>query len=109
MLYGDKSKLITLKSNRSNLEKSKIQMNGSNIIESKNVKLLGVTLDHQLGLEEHIKVFCKEAEEKVNGLARIASYMDESKRILLMKCLYYHILIIVLLFGCFAVGKGIAG
>ena len=58
---GDKIKLITLKSNRSNLEESKIQINGSNIIESKNVTLLGVTLDHQLRLEEHIKVFCKEA------------------------------------------------
>ena len=74
--------LITFKSNRSNLEESKIQINGSNIIESKNVKLLGVTLDHQLRLEEHIKVFCKEAGEKVNALARITSYMDESKRIL---------------------------
>ena len=46
---------------------------------------MGVTLDHQLRLEEHIKVFCKEAGKKVNALARIASYMDESKRILLMK------------------------
>ena len=33
MLNGDKSKLITFKSNRSNLEESKIH----NIIESKNV------------------------------------------------------------------------
>ena len=83
---GDKSKLITFKANRSNLEESKIQINGSTIIiESKNVKLLGVTLDHQLRLEEHIKVFCKEAGKKVNALARIAPYMDESKRILLMK------------------------
>ena len=60
VLNGDKSKLITFKANRSNLEESKIQINGSTIIESKNVKLLGVTLDHQLRLEEHIKVFCKE-------------------------------------------------
>ena len=85
LLNGDKSKPITSKSNRSNLEESKIQINGSNLIESKNVKLLRVTLDHQLRLEEHIKVFCKEAGKKVNALARIASYMDESKRILLMK------------------------
>ena len=85
MQNGDKSKLITFKANRSNLEESKIQINGSNIIESKNIKLLGVTLDHQLRLEEHIKVFCKKAGKKVNALARIASYMDESKRILLMK------------------------
>ena len=88
VLNGDKSKFITFKSSRSNLEESKIQINGSNIIESKNVKLLGVTLDHQLRLEEHIKVFCKEAGKKVNALYKriwIASYMDESKRILLMK------------------------
>ena len=85
VLNGDKSKLISFKSNRSNLEESKIQINGSKIMESKNVKLLGVTLDHQLRLKEHINVFCKEAGKKVNALARIASYMDESKRILLMK------------------------
>ena len=64
MLNGDKSKLITFKSNRSNLEESKIQINGSNIIESKNVKLLGVTLDHQLRLQEHIKVFVKKLGER---------------------------------------------
>ena len=85
VLNGDKSKLITLKVNRSNLEKSRFQINGSTIIKSENVKLLGVTLDHQLRLEEHIKAFCKEAGKKVNALARMASYMDESKQILLMK------------------------
>ena len=46
---------------------------------------MGVTLDHQLRLEEHIKVFCKEAGKKVNALARIASYLNKSKRILLIK------------------------
>ena len=85
VLNGDKSKLITFKANRSNLEESKIQISGSNIKESKNVKLLGVTLDYQIRLEEHIKVFCKDAGKKVNTLARIASYMDKSKQILLMK------------------------
>ena len=75
VLNGVKSKLITLKANRSNLEESKIQINGSNMKESKNVKLLGVTLDHQLRLEEHIKVFYKEDGKMVNALARIASYM----------------------------------
>ena len=54
MRNGDKSKLITFKANRSNLEESEIQINGSTIIESKNVKL-----DHQPRLEEHIKVFVK--------------------------------------------------
>ena len=81
--------IITFKSNRSNLEESKVQINCSNIIESKNFKLLGVTLDHQPRLEKHIKVFCKEAGKKVNALARIASYMVESKRILLRKRSYY--------------------
>ena len=38
-LNGDKSKLITFESNRSNLEESKIHINGSNIVESKDVKL----------------------------------------------------------------------
>ena len=75
MLNGDKSKLITFKANQSNLEESKIQINGSTIIESKNVKILGVTLDHQLRLKERIKVFCKETGKKVHALARIASYI----------------------------------
>ena len=102
VLNGDKSKLITLKANRSNLEESKIQINGSTIIKSENVKLLGVTLDHQLRLEEHIKAFCKEAWKKVNALARMASYMDESKRIFLLKTFilsYFNYCPLILMFS----------
>ena len=64
VLNGDKSKLITFKANRSNLEEFKIQIFGYTIIESKNVKLLGLSLDHQLRLEEHIEVFVKKLRKR---------------------------------------------
>ena len=57
VLNCDKSKLITFKANRFNLEESRIQINCSTVIESKNVKLLEVTLDNQLRSEEHIMVW----------------------------------------------------
>ena len=47
--------------------------------------------------------------KKVNALARIASYMDESKRILLMITFILSYFNYCPLFGCFVVGNVIAG
>ena len=64
MFNGDISKPITFNSNQTYFEESKIPIYGSFVKGSKNVKLSGVTLDHQLRLEEHIKVVCKEAVKR---------------------------------------------
>ena len=62
-----------------------MNINGHVIKESNSVKLLGVTIDYQIKMDDHINKLCKEAGKKVNALARVSYFMEENKRILLMK------------------------
>ena len=49
-------------------------------IESEDEKvLLGITTDSNLTFENHINSICKKASQKLNALARIASYMNIQK------------------------------
>ena len=43
-----------------------------------------MTIDNNLNMKEHIKNICKKAGNKLNALARIAKFLDENKRKLLM-------------------------
>ena len=47
--------------------------------------LLGITIVSNLTIENHINNICKRASQKLNGLARVASYMNIQKRIIIMK------------------------
>ena len=47
--------------------------------------LLGITIDSNLTLENHIRNICKKASQKLNALARIALYMNIQKRRTIMK------------------------
>ena len=47
---------------------------------SKFEKLLGVKFDNELTFEKHITGICRKASRKISALARIAPYMDLSKR-----------------------------
>ena len=47
--------------------------------------LLGITTDSNLTFENHISSICKKASQKLNALARIASYMKIQKRRTIMK------------------------
>ena len=49
------------------------------------MKLLGATIDNQLKFDDHIKSMCKEAGKKISALSKIAPYLNEDKRKLLMK------------------------
>ena len=54
------------------------------IWESKNEKLLGLTIDRNLNFEDHVFILCKKAGRKLSALSRISNYMSfEKKRILL--------------------------
>ena len=75
--------MIEAKSN--NDEKSKVKVNGKEIVEEDKVKLLGVIIDNQLKFDDHIKHMCSEAGKKISALARIAPYLNENKRKILMK------------------------
>ena len=67
---------------RSNTEKIKI--NGKNLEEVKHSKLLGISLDNNIIIRDHIKSICNQAGRKLNALARISHYLDEHKRKILM-------------------------
>ena len=66
-------------------EVKKIKLENRTIQEVKNGKLLGITFDNKLTMNDHIKHICKQASNKLYALARISHYLDEHKRKLLMK------------------------
>ena len=68
-----------------NAEKCSIYVNRQIVKEEDKMKMLGVTIGNQLKFNDHIKIVCKEAAKKVNALARIAPYLKEDKRKLLLK------------------------
>ena len=47
--------------------------------------LLGITIDSNLTFENHISNICKRASQKLNALARVATYMNMQKRRIIMK------------------------
>ena len=62
----------------------KIKINGKDLEESKQSKLLGISLDNNINMRDHIKSICNQAGRKLNALARISHYLDEHKRKILM-------------------------
>ena len=63
---------------------AEIKVQNKIIVENTSGKILGVTIDNNLNMKEHIKNICKKAGNKLNALARIAKFLDENKRKLLM-------------------------
>ena len=85
LLNETKCQFLIIESSKSKRnEIAEIKVNSKSIVESKKGKLLGVTIDSNLTMKEHIKNICKQAGNKLNALARIAKYLDGSKRKLLM-------------------------
>ena len=59
---------------------------GNETIKAKSsVKLLGLNIDQNLNFNEHVTTLCKKASQKVHALARIAPFIDNDKRKVLMK------------------------
>ena len=59
---------------------------GHTIIKGeKSVKLLGINIDNKLDFKEHVTNLCKKASNKLQALARIASFIDTTKLRCLMK------------------------
>ena len=63
---------------------AEVQVCGKMISESTHGKLLGITIDRNINMKDHIKNLCKQAGNNLNALARIARFLDENKRKLLM-------------------------
>ena len=54
------------------------------ITESTSGKLLEITIDNNLTMNNHIQNICKQAGNKLTALASIAKFLDINKRKLLM-------------------------
>ena len=52
---------------------------------SKTEVLLGITIDHELKFDDHVNYLCKKASLQLNALARIARFMNVSKKRIIMK------------------------
>ena len=53
--------------------------------ESKNEKLLGLTIDRNLNFDDYVITLCKKAGRKLSALSRISNYMSFEKKIILLK------------------------
>ena len=66
----------------------KIKIANFDITNSKSEKLLGVKFDHKRSFDELISELCKKASRKTHALSRVASYMNISKRRILMNAFF---------------------
>ena len=72
---SDKSHLIM-----SCAEATTAMIDGLPFNSSKTKVLLGITVDHEPKFDDHVNRLCKKASLKLNALARIASFMNVSKK-----------------------------
>ena len=61
-------------------EEVSVKIENEIIKNSLQEKLLGIVVDNRLTFEPHVKNLCKKAGQKLHALARIANYMDISKK-----------------------------
>ena len=57
-----------------------VKINVVQIKNSQSEKLLGITIDNDLKLEDRINNICRKASAKISALSRVAPYMDLPKR-----------------------------
>ena len=67
MIFGEKSNDLSIK------------IGSTTITESREEKLLGVTLDKQLSFKTHVQSLCKKASQKLHALSRISYLLDTEK------------------------------
>ena len=61
-------------------EEVSVKIENEIIKNSLQEKLLGIVIDNRLTLEPHIENICKKAGQKLHALARIANYMNITKK-----------------------------
>ena len=72
---ADKCHLLT-----STSEEVGVKIENEIIKNSLQEKLLGAVIDNRLTVKSHVENLCKKAGQKLHALARIANYMDISKK-----------------------------
>ena len=66
-------------------------------------KLLGIKVDSRLNFNEHLDGIIEKASRKTNALSRTTSFINITKRRILMSSFLTHNLTIFLWFGCLIV------
>ena len=59
-----------------------------NIKSSKSEKFLGIKIDSKLNFNTHVDEICMKEGQKLNALSRVSSYMDLSKRLILLNSFF---------------------
>ena len=86
LLNEIKCQFLTVESSKSKRNAiASVKGHGKHIVECTDGKLLGITFDSNLTMKKHIAEICKQAGNKLNALARVSKFLDQDKRILLMK------------------------
>ena len=62
-----------------------VTINNENILNCKQEKLLGVTIDNEFSCLPHVRNICKQASKKFHALSRICKFMTQDKRRMIMK------------------------
>ena len=62
-----------------------VKIGNDTIWETKNVKLLGVTIDNELKFNKHLNDICKKANRKLGALSRLSKFLSLKKRRMLYK------------------------
>ena len=65
-------------------EHNTLKIGDLHINNSLSEKLLGITFDYKLKFNKHIEDICQKASQKINALARIAPYMETTKKSITM-------------------------
>ena len=53
---------------------------GLGMKNSKEQKILGVTIDNKLTFKSHIKNLCKKASQKIGSLSRLSNHLNDSQK-----------------------------
>ena len=73
----------------SNKERVTMKIGETEIKSSNCEKLLGIKIDNNLTFNEHLNHIIDKASHKTNALSRVAPYMNESKKRILMNSFFW--------------------
>ena len=66
-----------------------VSIDNTSIIPEEEVSLLGVTLDNNLNFNSHMSKICKEASKRINTLLRIAKYLNDLQKNMIINSFFY--------------------
>ena len=67
-----------------NTQEMRLIFKGLVMKNSKEQKILGVTIDNKLTFKSHIKNLCKKASQKIGALSRLSNHLNDSQKRLIL-------------------------